>query len=207
MNRNFCKGCEQNLCSPNCAIRLAPNNTYIEDMINNSKLSYLENFVCHKTAQELSNGKLSIQAACDDCGLCYISCPHTREDYTPFFTTKLEKVFFNDFGRASILFQSLFPNALVATEVQVKGNFRTKRVDLVIKDSNTFYLIKLLKTTDKVPFYTRSYNEVIEQYSGTYPNYIFKAICLVPAAKTTDIITVDADIFDISKLYSLIGGK
>jgi len=48
---------------------------------------------------------------------------------TSLFNRKLESVLFRDLGKASILFQSLFPSAIVASEVQVKGNFRTKRID------------------------------------------------------------------------------
>ena len=157
MKHDFCVGCDVSSALPLCAIGQAPSNAYIENIINNNELSKSENFVCHKTSQDISNGKLTILSKCDDCGLCQILCPYCNVDFTTFFSSKLEKVIFNDLGKASLLFQNLFPNSIVATEVQVKGNFRTKRIDLVIKNDLDIYLIKLLKTTDKVPFYMRSY--------------------------------------------------
>lgn len=206
MNHSFCKGCTPGSDLPECAIGLAPGNAYMEDIINGSKLSRMEHFICHKTAQDFSESKLSISNKCDDCGLCFITCPYTSGDYTTFFTSRLEQVIFNDFGKTSILFQALFPDTTVAAEVQVKGNFRTKRIDLVLKKNTKIYLIKMLKTTTKVPFYTRSYNEVIEQYHDLFPNLNFTNICLVPTAKTNDSIPVEANILNISALYELIRG-
>lgn len=207
MNHDFCAGCSVNSILPPCAFGLAPSNAYIETIINNTKLSESENFVCHKTAQEISNGKLTILAKCDDCGLCQILCPYYDVDYTTLFSKKLEKVIFNDLGKASILFQKLFSSSIVATEVQVIGNFRTKRIDLVIKKDFDIYLIKLLKTTDKVPFYMRSYGDVISLYSTDYSDMNFHALCLVPEAKTNDTVRIEANIMDISGLYSLLGGN
>lgn len=207
MNQDFCVGCNISSRLPSCAIGYAPNNAYIENIINNDSLPTAENFICHKTSQALSSGKLVILDKCDNCGLCSITCPHSNVDYTTFFSPRLENVVFNDFGKASILFQSIFPTSVVATEVQVKGNFRTKRIDLVIKKDSDIYLIKLLKTTDKVPFYMRSYKEVINQYSPIYPDITFHSLCLVPTAKTNDVVRVDADIRDLSALNSLLGGK
>ncbi|MBP3327271.1 MAG: hypothetical protein J6L77_12750 [Coprococcus sp.] len=206
MDHNFCVGCNPGSSLPFCAIGVSPSNAYIENIINNDTLSILENFVCHKTAQDLSTGKLFILSKCDDCGMCQIMCPHTNIDYTTFFNSKLEKVVFNDFGRASILFQKIFSDASVATEVQVKGNFRTKRIDLVIKKGTDIFLIKMLKTTDKVPFYMRSYDEVIGQYHTLYPDISFHSLCLVPNAKMNDTIRIGAEIVDLSTLNTLIGG-
>ena len=207
MNHDFCVGCNSGSGLPICAIGLAPSNAYIENIINNESLIMLENFVCHKNAQYFSSGKLSILSKCDECGLCQITCPNISVDYTTFFSAKLENVVFNDFGKASILFQSIFRGATVATEVQVKGNFRTKRIDLVIKKEPVVYLIKLLKATDKVPFYMRSYDEVIKQYQSIFPNITFHSLCLVPSAKLDDIVRVDADIRDLSSLNTLLGGN
>lgn len=207
MNHNFCVSCNPGSSLPFCAIGHAPSNAYIENIINNANLTKYENFVCHKAAQDISSRKLVILDHCDDCGLCQITCPNVKTDYTTFFTTKLEKVIFNDLGKTSILFQTIFPNTTVATEVQVKGNFRTKRIDLVIKKDSDMYLIKLLKTTDKVPFYMRSYDEVKEHYNGIFPHIHFHDLCLVPIAKICDKVRIDANILNIAALNTLLGGK
>lgn len=207
MNHYFCVGCNSSSSLSFCAIGLAPSNAYIENIINNDCLMKHEHFVCHKASQDLSSGNLTILDMCDDCGLCQITCPNVNTDYTTFFTTKLEKIVFNDFGKASIFFQTIFPNTTVATEVQVKGNFRTKRIDLVIKADSDVYLIKLLKTTDKVPFYMRSYDEVINHYYRIFPNIHFHRLCLVPATKLCDTVRIDADIMDLTALNTLFEGK
>lgn len=207
MNHDFCTGCNTDSGLPGCAVGYAPHNVHIETMIDNHTLPAAENFICHKTSQDFSNGKLVILDKCDDCGLCHITCPYSATDATAFFSPQLENVIFNDFGRTSILFQRIFPDSVVATQVQVKGNFRTKRIDLVIKNASDIYLIKLLKTTDKVPFYMRSYEEVIHQYRTVYPQIIFHSLCLLPAAKVNTAVRMDADIKDLSALNALLGGK
>lgn len=207
MNHDFCGGCNHGSLLPLCAIEKAPNNAYIEKILNGEPLSQIENFVCHKASQDFSSGKLTILSKCDDCGLCQIICPNNKIDYTTFFTSKLERVIFNDYGKTSLLFQSIFPDSTVATEVQVQGNYRTKRIDLVIKKDSDIYLIKMLKSTDKVPFYMRSYNEVISQYQPKYSEITFHSLCLIPASKKNDIIRFNADIVDLITLNSLIWGK
>ena len=60
MNHDFCVGCNTGSSLPSCAIGYAPSNAYIENIINNDNLSTAENFICHKTSQDLSSGKLVI---------------------------------------------------------------------------------------------------------------------------------------------------
>lgn len=206
MNHDFCTGCNINSNLPSCAVGYAPDNAYIENIINNDILPSAEHFICHKASQDLSGGKLAILDKCDDCCLCNIRCPYSNIDYTTFFSPELENVIFNDLGKACILFQSIFPNSVVAAEVHVKGNFRTKRIDLVIKKDSDIYLIKLLKNTDKIPFYMRSYEEAINQYNITYPDIAFHSLCLVPNAKINNEVRVDADIKDLSALNLMFRG-
>lgn len=205
---SFCIGCNPQFELPKCAVGLAPSNAYIEDIINGSPLTLVENFICHKTAQVIEGNKIRILDKCDNCGLCYITCSNvTIDDYTSFFNTSLEKVILNDFGKASILFQTLFPNASVATEVQVKGNFRTKRIDLVIKKISSIYFIKLLKNTDKISFYIRSYMEVMEYYLAKYQIYHFQIIFLVPSTKINRRSPIEAKVCTITDLYKIIEGN
>lgn len=82
MNHDFCVGCTLNSGLPCCTVGLTPGNAYIENIINNEPLTMVENFICHKAAQDFSGTKLSILSRCDDCGLCQITCPNIRVDYT-----------------------------------------------------------------------------------------------------------------------------
>ncbi|WP_396276441.1 hypothetical protein [Haloimpatiens lingqiaonensis] len=206
MDKNFCIGCPEVKDMPKCIIQNIPSNSYIEDIIENSELKYSEYFICHKFAQGFENNKLVITPACDDCGLCQIACcKKTPAAITSLFNRKLESVLFRDLGKASILFQSLFPSAIVASEVQVKGNFRTKRIDLVIFLNKTAYLIKLIKNLEKIPFYSRSYGEVIDTYNKLYPNINFTYGNLIPTSKLNVKLPFDAQTYDLEQLFIKVG--
>ncbi len=208
MDKNFCIGCPEVKDIPKCIIQNIPSNSYIEDIITNSKLKCSEYFVCHKFAQSFENHKLVVLTACDECGLCQIACcKKNPASVTSLFTKKLEDVLFRDLGKASILFQSLIPSAIVASEVQVKGNFRTKRIDLVIFLNDTAYLIKLIKNLDKIPFYSRSYGEVIDTYKEIYPNINFIYGNLIPASKLRIKLPFDAQVYNLEQLYLKVGGN
>lgn len=209
MNNDFCRGCEHVSDQPECIIGTISDNVRIEDIINGAVLPQTENLICHKGSQSFSDNRLSILNGCDDCNLCYIACPYINGDCIPLFTSKLEKAVFNDLGKAGILFASLLPDASVAVEVHVKGDSRDKRIDLVIRRENTFYLIKLLNKSDKIPFYARSYDKVIAYYSELFNDCSFISAFLVPASALDESKKnpVNAKVFDISELYELLGGN
>lgn len=208
MNKNFCPGCDAHSSIPGCAITLIPSNVYLEDILANKGLQSQESFICHKNAQEINENKMNILSNCNECGLCLLACPYLmQQPKEELFNSNLERVILNDLGKASILFHCLFPDYQVASEVHVKGNFRTKRIDIVIKDDSSVYLIKLLKNTDKVPFYHRSYTEVINQYVAHYHDFTMKSYCLVPTSIKDNVVSGDVELVDIKTLYKTIGGK
>lgn len=53
MNHDFCTGCNINSNLPSCAVGYAPDNAYIENIINNDILPSAEHFICHKASQDL----------------------------------------------------------------------------------------------------------------------------------------------------------
>ena len=75
------------------AVGYAPDNAYIENIINNDILPSAEHFICHKASQDLSGGELAILDKCDDCGLCNIRCPYSNIDYTTFFLRNWRMLF------------------------------------------------------------------------------------------------------------------
>lgn len=207
MKYNFCQGCPEIENIPLCAINYIPYNPRLEEIINDVDLNYTEVFVCHKNAQEINDNILNVKQNCDACGLCMVACTKYKIDnYKLLLTPNMEKVIFNDLPKASVLFQTLFPNTVVATEVQVKGNFRTKRIDLVIKNNSSVLLIKLLKNLDKAPYYSRSYNDVINYYRELYPNLSISSACLVPSIKSCASMPNEIVLYDINSLYHLLGG-
>ncbi len=208
MDHEFCVGCNFDSKFPVCAVKSIPKNIHVESIINNcDEVSFNEIFVCHKTAQNLTSGRLHILSECDDCGICQLLCPHSKINYTSYFNSKLEDVIFSNLGIACIFFQTLFPESFVATEVQVQGNYRSRRIDLVIKKRYDFYFIKLLKTPEKYSFYKRSYSEVIELYHTRYPDLNLQYLCLIPTNKTNEFIRSSATDLDLVSLYNIIRGK
>ncbi len=208
MNKNFCPGCDTSYNTPECAIRLIPINAYLEDIITNKSLKLQEVLICHKNAQAIKKNKMKILPNCDDCALCLLSCPYINLQHKDeLLNFNLEEVIFKDLDKACILFQRLFPEYQVASEVHVNGNFRTKRVDIVIKNGSSIYLIKLLKNADKFLFYRRSYKEVINQYSIPYSNFTWKSYCLVPSSLKVQKNQDSEEILNINILNKIIGGK
>lgn len=208
MNKEFCLGCNSGANIPKCAITLISNNAYLEDILSNKKLPTQECLICPENAQEISENGIIITKKCSECTLCMLACPNVNMIFSKdFFPRSLEKAILNDPGKACILFKCLFSKIQVASEVQVQGNFRTKRIDIVIKYDNNVLLVKLLNNIDKVPFYRRSYDEVIFQYEKNYSEINFKFFCLIPSDKMKNKILDDTSITDIGTLCKIIGGK
>lgn len=208
MDREFCPGCNVGSSIPECGITLIPSNAYLEDMLAGNVLQTQECFVCPRNAQEISEKGIKLTKKCNECGLCVIACPNYNVDvFDDLFSVNLENSILNDPGKASILFKALFPNCVVASEVQVQGNFRTKRIDLVVKQDEKIFLFKLLKNTEKASFYNRSYDEVIMKYSDDYPEMKFDSLCLVPSSKLGYKTQDNVLMVDINEVFRIIGGK
>lgn len=208
MDRDFCPRCSAGASIPKCAITCIPNNAYFEDMLDEKELQNQECFTCSKNAQEVTSGGIKITKKCNECGLCILACPYSHNiKLNELLNASLENTVLSDPGKACILFKCLFPECEVASEVQVQGNFRTKRIDLVIKQEGRVFLLKLLKNTDKASFYNRSYEEVILKYSGDYPGIQFDSLCLVPSSKLGTKTQDNVVMVDINEIYRIIGGK
>ena len=157
MNKLFCNKCGDT--SPMCAIYNIPQNIKIDDLINQIDFFNQECLVCHANAQIIDD-ELVINDKCDDCYLCQFACPEYECDFEDEKALKLEKIIINDFVKLAILIKSMFPQYVVGTEVHVKGNSRTKRIDVVIVTDTRIILVKVLSNVDKIPLYSRSYEEV-----------------------------------------------
>ena len=154
MDKTFCKKCGE--LSPKCAIYKIPQNEKLDDLVNQSEFSNQECLVCHVNAQTIEEG-LIINENCDECCLCQFACPVFSCEWQEEKTLILEKICINDFIKLAILIKSVFPQYLVGTEVHVKGNSRTKRIDVVVVKEDKIFLIKALSNADKIPLYSRSY--------------------------------------------------
>lgn len=181
MNKDFCTSCTTDDITPPCVITKIPSNPYIEDILEQKEFVLTENFVCHTYAQIYENGRMYITDKCDECGLCGLICK-TNENF-PLDFNVFEKIVFKDIDKICIALKKSFPDKIIATKVQVKGNFRTKRIDLCIFNGNKFFMYKILSNTDKLNFYMRSYKDVIEFYKNKYNKIDFSSCAVIPASK------------------------
>lgn len=177
MNKDFC----DKICFPTpppCLVFKILRNNSIEDLLNKNKFLTVDNLVCHKCAQDIVEDKIVILENCDECMLCKICCPNFLN--SNIVSSQIEKAIFSNLVSACIYFTATNPNLMICSEAKAVGNFRSKRIDLVIKQNKTVYLIKVLKNFDKSSFYLRSYENVKEYYSSLFPSYNFNIFCLVP---------------------------
>lgn len=179
MNKDFCESCTSNELTPPCIITKIPSNPDIEDILLRKDFVLVENLICHTYAQIYENNCLKINENCDECGLCLAMCKHLTVAQSLDFS-KLEKAIFEDLSKICILLKRFCPSKIIATEVKTKGNSRTKRIDLCISFDKKIYLIKLLKNLDKIPMYSRSFDDVIKIYSDKYKDFSFSKLFLVP---------------------------
>ncbi len=179
MDKEFCKKCGKP--TPECAIFKLPQNIKFEELIKGSSLNYQECLVCHKNAQSITD-KLEINKMCDECGLCQFACPAIINEWNNEISRAIETIIIKDFVKLAILLKSLFPKSVVGTEVHVKGNFRTKRIDVVVIQEKRIVFIKVLANIDKIPLYSRSYEDVKEFYEKEIQREIIP-ICLIPENK------------------------
>ena len=206
MDKDFCSLCNNTEITPPCIITKIPSNPNLEDIILRKRFVLTENLICHTYAQIYENHCLKINEKCDECGLCLAMCNHHSKSPS-LDTDKLEKAIFNDLSKICILLTRFCPSKIIATEVQVKGNFRTKRVDLCISDTNKIYLIKFLKTLAKFPFYSRSYDDILTNYSKDYPNVVFKKLFVAPKDILINNENAEQNIIDLKKLLLKFGEK
>lgn len=200
MENDFCIGCEG---YPSCAIFGIANGVLLSDIINECLLKKIQYPVCHKNAQKIESGKMVTGPGCDGCTLCRIACSKSESVAIDF--RAVEKSVLSDLGRLNIFASSLNKNAVAATEVKTYGNFRQKRVDLVIKHGNSIFLIKVLQNLDKYNFYYRSYDEIIRDCQNRYPEFRFFHKTLIPAGKREQAEKLGLEFILIDELNILEG--
>lgn len=201
MDKLFCNKCGD--ISPKCAIYDIPQNIKIDNLVNQIGLSDQECLVCHANAQILDN-KLIIGDKCDECYLCQFACPEYECDFEDEKALKLEKIIIIDFVKLAILIKSMFPQYMVGTEVHVKGNSRTKRIDVVIVTDTRIILVKVLSNVDKIPLYSRSYEEVKNYYGESFGREIVE-VCLIPEKKKENAEMYEYPFCSLKELIEELG--
>lgn len=206
MDKNFCESCTSDELTPPCIITKIPSNPDIEDILLKRDFILVENFICHTYAQIYEKNCMRINEKCDECGLCLAMCSHLLVSQS-IDINKLENAVFDDLSKICILLKRFCPSKIIATEVKTKGNSRTKRIDLCVSFEKKIFLIKMLKNKDKIPLYSRSFDDVINWYSPKYPDFEFDKYFILPQAKIEKNTNSELNIICLKDLLVLFGEK
>lgn len=202
MANDFCSGiCDK---MPMCAVANIVTAATLEDILAGRALKKATVLTCPVNAHDISGTVLMKKSSCISCNLCEISCQRKCED----INAELEKVVFGNLNCLNILLGCVLAESTgVSSETKVKGNFREKRIDIVLNTSENVYLIKVLSNIDKAAFYLRSYTAVCEYYKEQYATKDFVPIILVPEAKTAAAHKHGYEVYTLSGIIGLAGGN
>ena len=176
MNKDFCVGCEPGT-KPTCAIYKIISSTDMDSFLHAEKQKKTDVLVCHCNAQEMKNNYLNIKDNCDECILCQLACSKVSNESK--FDEKLEKILFSNLNLLNIYLSEMCKECKIGSEIKSFGNYRQKRIDIVIQKDKTIYLVKVLSDLNKYRFYMDSYNEQIEIYNTTFEDCNFIALQIV----------------------------
>ena len=185
-----CPGCTFNN-FPTCAISNIVSASSLNDILEGKKLKTSLFPVCHKNAQRIVDNKITKTDACDNCSLCNYLCVSASNNLTPYAVS--EKLLLSDLSRLNMYLQKAIPSAVVGSEIKAKGNAREKRIDIVVKKDSTIYLVKVLSDLDKIPYYSRSYNALLEFYNNEFNGFTFYTRLLIPAKRIDATGTISSD--------------
>lgn len=198
MDKHFCVGCES-MIQPMCAIYKIISSIDMDSFLNSIQQKKVDVLVCHCNAQEVKNNHLSIKDNCDECNLCLLTCLKTSDE--KMFDEKLEKILFSNLNLLNIYISKMCKTCKIGSEIKSFGNYRQKRIDIVIQKNKTVYLVKVLSGLNKYRFYMDSYNEQIEIYNKSYSNYNFTAYSLI---KQSDIYLAEKKKLNLITIIDLI---
>lgn len=183
---------------PRCVIQEIFDSVSLDDLIINNLIKTTKAFVCPYNAIEYNPKEILKNKNCKECSLCEFVCKHGACDFN-----KIEKHILKDCLKLNMFLKAFNTDIVVSSTVTAPGNSRTKRLDIVVKNKNKIFLIKVLNNFDKYNFYKRSYQNVIDVYSKLYDEYKFVFYALVPKlekqkSRNCDIVSIE----DLLKIFA-----
>jgi len=149
---------------------------FIKDYINKIKKHRI--FLCPVNALAVDNRRVYKKSNCIQCGLCELKYISNHNKNSNKEQPNISDYFLTDLKRLSIALKYMLDNDFVVCEVKAEGNYRNKRIDIVYKDSNTVFLVKVLTDINSYEYYKRSYYDILggidERYTNT--NIQFKIL-------------------------------
>lgn len=186
MERNFCLGCTDDA-TPPCIVSQKPINHNLDNILSGTITdSCVELFSCPVDSQEFVNGKLIITEKCIDCGICINRCIYV--DQKPIYVKmKDEKKLLASLPHVRLYLETFTNGFRFYDEVATEGHSRSKRIDVLGINNKELLLIKILTDNNKIDFYRRSYENIIDKYREKIIDYKISIVFLVTASSANRI--------------------
>ena len=126
--------------------------------------------------------------------------PITASKYVTMATSSWDNI-----NSLNIYLSVMCKECKIGSEIKSFGNYRQKRIDIVIQKDKTIYLVKVLSDLNKYRFYMDSYNEQIEAYNTTFKDCHFVAIQLVKQKEFLIANKKNLNVVTITDLIKTLG--
>mgnify|MGYP000878760724 CR=1 FL=1 len=146
-------------------------------------------FICPYNALSKKDNSIIKSESCINCQLCDIKFACLTNKCENIDLSNLDNIL-SSLPHVSIFLKLLYPNAVTATEVKISGNYRNKRIDVVLIQGNTIFIFKVLTEANKIDYYYRSYSKILDNLNNEISGYATKLFFLT----TEDIANSSIDI-------------
>lgn len=207
MVRNFCKGCGFPAGQlPPCAAYEIAAMISLDGFLAGNCGKETVYPVCPKKAQDISGGRLGISESCDECSMCAVACPSSGAASSELLKKDSSEILQN--LNLTNIFLGLLLNTPVASEVKVRGNSRSRRIDIAISHGGEVLLIKVLNSPSRMQFYKRAYEETAAEYNRKLPDLNFRAAFLLPDKVYESLKDkTDGCFFTVKSIYEYFKGE
>jgi len=135
-----------------------------------NKIKNYKIFLCPVNALVLDGKRVYKEKHCIQCGLCELKYISIQKESTNKELPIISDYLLTDLKRLSVALKYMLDNDFVVCEVKAEGNYRNKRIDIVYKDSDTVFLVKVLTDINSYEFYKRSYDDILSGLDEIYMN-------------------------------------
>lgn len=207
-SEKICLQCNQTHKYPPCGVlELNKNNELVNILNCDYKASKTQNLiVCPVNAIKPMKFGINInQESCIACGICSGNCSYgnielidevKEEKAYPLFSSSLLHV-------ASFLKSKLNNEYVISTEVKSEGNARNKRIDIVVDNTKTTYLLKILSGKPTTSKYERDYEKILKNISEVSHSKKIELIYLYidcSSLKNLDEIEISNKTYKVNKV-------
>ncbi len=153
------------------------NHLFESDLSQYSKQSII---LCPADALRIEGTSIHKTSDCFQCGLCDLKYYYNNKNTQTLKKPTVSDYFLSDIQRLCIVLKySLGESLPVFCEVNVDGDFRNKRIDIVYRENSTIMILKALSNVDRYQYYNRSYDDIAKTLREKHPSFRIKIKLLV----------------------------